>query len=69
MNTILKGSITVVLGLCSVCAFATDMVPDRVTGQSVDEPSINPQPLPPGPRPDGMSPRPRPTRTPRAIVG
>jgi hypothetical protein len=70
MNTMLKSTIILLLGLCSVSAFATNTVSDRITGQSDAEPSINPQPLPPhDPHPDGMKPKPQVARSFGAIAG
>jgi hypothetical protein len=70
MNTMLKSSIIIMLGLCSVSAFATNTVSYRTAGPSGAEPSINPQPLPPhDPHPDGMGPRPQIARSFGAIVG
>jgi hypothetical protein len=54
----LKSSIIILLGLCSVSAFATNT--NQAAGQSGAEPSINPQPLPPhDPHPDGLNPKPQ----------
>jgi hypothetical protein len=70
MNTMLKSSIIIMLGLCSVSAFAGNAVSTRITGPSGAEPSINPQPLPPhDPHPDGMQPKPQLALSLGAMVG
>jgi hypothetical protein len=68
MNTMLKSSIIILLGLSSVSAFATNA--GQITSQSGADPSINPQPLPPhDPHPDGINPKPQAAPSFGAIVG